>query len=121
MRTWTFNRFGVVKQLATDDQVIMCDYDRRRDFPRVPVMRAIVNRLGLRLLWFRQDRTRRGYHLVARFADRFSKMERVALQLLFGSDINREGLNFMRARSLRSYPSRFWEHRWNLLFERKIA
>lgn len=84
-------------------------------------MRAICNRLGLRLSWFRQDRTRRGFHLVARFVERFSMIERVALQMLFGSDLNREGLNFMRARSLAAFPSRFWNKRANLLFERKLA
>lgn len=120
MRTWSFERFGVVKQLATDDRLIMCDYDRRRDFPRVQVMRALCNRLGLRMLWFRQDRTRRGFHLLARFADALSPMEAIAIQLLFGSDPNREGLNFMRARSLAVFPSSFWQSRWNLLFERKI-
>lgn len=109
-----------MKEFADDARVIMCDYDRPKDFPPVPVMRAIVNRQGLTLLGFRQDRTRRGFHLVAWFRESFTKMERVCLQLLFGSDPNREGLNFKRARSLNRYPSRAWERRWNLLFERKL-
>lgn len=110
----------MVKTFSDDDRVIMCDYDRPEDFPPVPVMRAIVNRQGYTVRWFRQDRTRRGFHLLVGFRETLTKYERIILQLLFGSDMNREGLNFKRARSLNRFPSSEWELRWNLLFERKL-
>lgn len=119
-RTWQVSRFGVVKEWADDPRVLLCDYDRPGDCPRVPQLRAVCNRVRIHALWFRQDRTRHGWHLVVRCRERFTDMERVNLQLLLGSDPNREGLNFFRARSLAAFPSAFWSRRWNLLFERKI-
>lgn len=46
-------------------------------------------------------------------------MEVVALQLLLGSDSNREAFNFQRARVLGDVPA-FWLNRWNVSYQEKL-
>ena len=111
----------MVKDYGDDPRVLLCDYARPHYPPRIPHLRAHANRLGLRVRACRYDRTRKGWHLVIWTDDPLSKMERIALQAIFGSDRQREGLNFLRARSLNAFPSAFWERRWNLLFSRKLT
>lgn len=46
-------------------------------------------------------------------------MEVVALQMLLGSDMNREAFNFQRAHVIGDAPA-FWQDRWNVLYSEKL-
>jgi hypothetical protein len=77
--------------------------------------------VGIRPLWIRTDRTRRGWHLIARIGMSLAPSEIVALQAILGSDDRRETLNLMRAIGLRLHRlPRYWRNRYNLLFDRKL-
>lgn len=112
-----FRRWGIIKELAEPDK-IMCDFDNK--VPPTPPIQSLVHTLGLRLLWERWDRTRRGWHLVVKIAQKLTQAEIVAAQAILGSDPARERLNLCRAISIRLHPSKFWEKRVNVLYSRKI-
>lgn len=73
--------------------------------------------LGVRIVWARYDKTRRGYHVIVRFTRRFSPVEIVAMQALCGSDSKREALNLAR---VMSRYNRNGIKRWNLLYRVKL-
>lgn len=56
-----------------------------------------------------------GLHIVVRIAGRFPKMDRVALQLILESDVERECQNFRRAKQ----ASAAWGPDWQVLFKRR--
>jgi hypothetical protein len=84
-------------------------------------MFAVLRTIGLRPVWVRTDRTRRGWHVRIRLTRRLLPAETVALQALLGSDDRRECLNLMRVMSLaRQDPGPYFRRRWNLLFKEKL-
>lgn len=81
----------------------------------------VLRTIGLRPIWLRTDRTRRGWHIVIRLTRALLPAECVALQALLGSDDRRECMNLLRVMSIaRRDPGPFWRHRWNLLFSYKL-
>lgn len=83
-----------------------------RRFPRV------CRVIGNRPLWFRYDRTRRGWHVVIYWRYEMSPWMLLALQAILGSDWRRESMNFARLASGRT--DRFSMERWNILYEEKM-
>jgi len=117
--SWTLSRFGRVDDTARPS-LLLCDYDFRR-VPRMRPMMAVLRTIGLRPIWLRTDRTRRGWHVIIKLTRALQPAETVAVQALLGSDSRRESLNLMRAMSVtRRDPGRFWRGRWNLLFSSKL-
>jgi len=133
-----FIKWGVIGELHEDDK-ILCDFDdkvatrisRRRmgklvinstssKQPPSPPLQSLAHTLGVKVLWQRWDRTRRGWHLIIKIAQRLTIAEIIAAQAILGSDRDRERLNLARAISVRLRPSRFWKARANLLYRRKL-
>ena len=105
---------GVVKQYA-EPHTTMVDLDTP-DVPRLLHAWWVARVLGIRPLYIRIDRTRRGWHVVTVWNTRFKPLEIVALQAILGSDPRREAFNLIRVRS-----GKGGNRRWNLLFESKIT
>lgn len=141
-RALKIDRFGVVKQRARADLVLIdldlprsyriarrCKYGRplplavARGLCPIRVIRAVCSRIGLHPVSVRYDRTARGFHVVIQlpWRERLQRAETCALQACLGSDDRREALNLARARSIRQFgaPPHALD-RWNLLFERKL-
>lgn len=93
----------------------MCDYDQDEPISLVKIWSEAA-RLGLRPRWVAYDRTARGWHVTIEWNKNLSPGETVALQLLFGSDIERERFNL--ARVIQGRAGR--NPRWNLEFEYKL-
>jgi hypothetical protein len=104
---------GIVKQYA-DPFLTMCDYDGKWRPSIVRIMR-VATMLRLKPRMIREDKTRRGWHILIEWNRRLSPLEQVAIQCVLGSDIQRETYNLARVMSGKQSP------RWNLLFERKIT
>lgn len=98
----------------------MLDFDFRR-VPRLSSIWAVCRIVGLRPIWIRTDRTRKGWHVVIRLRQSLSNAEIVAAQAIMGSDNRREALNLMRAIAIRQRdPGPTFRDRWNLLYENKL-
>ena len=120
MKPWTFRRFGIVKELARPDRLLL-DFDFRR-VPRLRSIWAVCRIVGLRPAWIRTDRTRHGWHAVIQLCAPLTNAEIVACQAIMGSDSRREALNLMRVIAIRQRdPGPAWRDRWNILFERKLT
>lgn len=78
-----------------------------------------LNRLELVPVAVRCDRTRRGWHILIWIRGSLDLGLVVALQLLLGSDRDRESFNWYRAMRLRRAP-KFWRGRANVLYEVKL-
>ena len=85
-----------------------------------PPLQSLAHTLGLKIVWQRWDKTRRGWHLTVKVKQKLTLAEIVCCQALLGSDSARERLNLARAISLRLHPSKFWEARANILYKRKV-
>jgi hypothetical protein len=105
---------GLVKAYARPDTTY-CDYDTETP-PPVRVVYELAQWLGIRPLFIREDRTRRGWHRVIRWNRKFTPGVIVALQMAMQSDAKRERFNLLRVLSGDAESNR----RWNLLFERKL-
>jgi hypothetical protein len=105
---------GVVKAYARPDTTY-CDYDSPKA-PPVWDVYQLAQRLGIKPLYIREDRTVRGWHRVVRWNRKFEPFCIVAMQLAMGSDLNREGFNLLRVLSGDARKNK----RWNLLFDRKL-
>lgn len=95
---------------------VKCDYDYRK-FP--PVGKALfrLRFLGVRVCTARISRsTHCGWHIVFYCSGRCSNFGIIALQLLCGSDPNREMFNYARVLQLDRAP-RYWKSKWNILYE----
>lgn len=114
-------KFGIVKARTVLSRVYL-DFDRRR-VPRLVPLWAVCRIVGLRPIWIRSDRTRRGWHVVIALRERLEPAELVALQACMGSDRRRETLNLLRVIGMRRSPIRstFWHTRWNLLYASKLT
>ncbi len=66
------------------------------------------------------SRSRRGWHLLVNLGHKLSNAERVALQVLCGSDPAREMYNLIRVFALARRQSAHFAARWNVLFARKL-
>ena len=97
-------------------RVLRLDFDKKRlttaDIDRVVVALRFCR---VRPVYFRLDRTRRGWHVVVVLVRRLPAMATVALQAIAGSDWKREAFNFGRARVWSQLPE-FWKTRWNVLY-----
>lgn len=78
-----------------------------------------LQRLELTPVAVRLDRTRRGWHVLLWLPGRLHIGLVVALQLLLGSDRNRECFNWYRAARWARTP-RFWRGRLNVLYAEKL-
>ena len=67
----------------------------------------------------RVDRTRRGWHVLLWLPGRVDAGLVVALQLLLGSDRDRECFNWYRVARFRGAPA-FWRRRANVLYAEKL-
>lgn len=86
-----------------------------------PPLQSLAHTLGLKIVWQRWDRTKRGWHLTVKVRQKLTLAEIVCCQALLGSDPARERLNLARAISLRLHPSKFWQARANILYRRKVT
>jgi hypothetical protein len=102
---------GIVKTYAKTNQTF-CDFDGWR--PSLSRVWRIAAMLRITPRWIREDKTKRGWHLVIEWSRQFTRVELVALQCLLGSDLQRETYNLARVMSGKK------SERWNLLFERKL-
>lgn len=117
-----FEAIGVWKNDTAGSQgsQALCDFDFSFS-PRLSRVWATLRIVGIKPKYVRLDRSRRGWHLVVALNFRLRPAELTCLQLLFGSDRRRETLNLMRVIAIRRGKlGKFWQDRWNLLFERKL-
>jgi hypothetical protein len=98
---------------------IKLDYDGT--FPRDFWFRVgvVLRTQRLRVVAWRRERTRHGWHVVICVANRVSFQRVVLLQALMGSDWKRECFNSRRALAWRHVPP-FWRTRANVLYSRHI-
>lgn len=82
-------------------------------------MAATLRRLGLHVRGMRWDRTRRGWHVLVWVRERLDLAAVVAVQVLGGSDREREIFNLYRAVRIHRAPA-LWRRRANVLYERKL-
>lgn len=115
------HRFGKVDH-ADHPYYLYIDVDRQGTTQVSRRTRTIARILRLSIVWICYRRTRRGWHLIVRLHDRTQLAERIAIQILCGSDRFRETLNLMRLRSIRTQQirSRFWRGRANILYAEKL-
>lgn len=75
----------------------------------------VFHMLGYGVDSIRQDKTRRGWHVVIEVRRRLAPKTVVALQAILGSDPRRELFNLVRVLGLARH-SMFWRERWNVLY-----
>ena len=118
--------WGRVKEFAHPARTF-CDYDKPRKPPSAAEIAWVAATLGMRPLWCRLDRTRRGWHLIVQWQQKrngrwraadLKPAEAVAIQAILGSDPKREALNLMRTMSDYDAAGR---RRWNILYAEKIT
>lgn len=112
-----WQRWAVVKETARADTTL-CDYDG-------PMPRDICERvwrlagiLEARPRWIRQDRSKRGWHLIVRWNRQFTPAELTAMQAILGSDPAREALNLRRTLAGVDTPEQ--KKFWNILYQNKL-
>lgn len=100
----------------TAGHLLKLDYDGAR-LPGDWMARVgfVLRQFGVRVVWVRLDRTRRGWHVTAALSRHVPPLRLVLLQALCGSDYRRETFNGVRAGRLRGVPP-FWLARFNQLF-----
>lgn len=104
----------------SDPRKIFLDFDRCRT-PRLRSLFALFRMLQLRVLWIRDDKTRKGWHRVIALRQALPRLATCAIQYDLGSDPRRERLNLMRLlRTQDSGLSPFQERRWNILYRTKL-
>lgn len=84
-----------------------------------PALWRTLHRLELTPRAVRVDRTRRGWHVLVWLRGRVDPGLVVALQLLLGSDQDRECFNWYRVARAKRAPA-FWNRRANVLYEVKL-
>lgn len=106
------HRPGRVDRYA-EANVTMCDYDGP-ELPELWRVWKLARQLGAAPVMVEDRKTAHGWHRVIVWNREFSRMETIAIQLLLGSDREREAFNLRRAMTgTRS-------DRWNLLFTHKL-
>lgn len=119
-------KFGIIDTFGGPRDLLL-DFDRSSREPRLLTRRityriwGLCRRAGLRPHAIAWSRSRKGWHVHVHLSRRLTNGEIVAAQAILGSDRRRESLNLMRILAIRrDPPRRYWRHRWNVLFERKV-
>lgn len=107
------DEWGLVKREHVAG-ITLCDYDEPAQPPALTDIWRLAARLDMIPEWCEYDRTRHGWHLIIRWDRELSPAETVCIQLLLGSDANRETFNLQRVLTGDINP------RWNILFHRKL-
>jgi hypothetical protein len=94
--------------------------NRANEAPEIP-LESLCHITGLSVRWVRWDRTQNGWHVVIKVSQKLTLSETIAAQAILGSDRKREMLNLARCISIRKRPSRYWEQRANILYEKKLG
>lgn len=111
-------RVAIVDHYAAPNKSL-CDYDSPALPPALDRVMGIGRMIGAKPVAMELARTRRGWHMAIIWDRDFQPAQLVALQLLLGSDPNREALNL--ARVLCGIDTEAKERGWNILFETKVA
>jgi hypothetical protein len=94
---------------------ILLDLDNCRRFFRKEIIRRL-SRCGVQVLRIRSKKSPggNGMHVFIIIKGTFGRYERIALQSICGSDLEREAQNFRRARL--AVPQ--WKDNWNVLYKK---
>lgn len=115
--------YGIVETYGGQSDLLLdCD----ESSPRAAMLMLcnvlrVCRFIGVRCRHAHATRSRRGWHLRIILNRKFSDVERVALQILSGSDPAREMYNLIRVFSLAAHPDAHFGARWNVLFSRKLT
>jgi len=112
---WYFGKPGIVKRYASPNQTLG-DYDYDTLTTELEWLFSTAHRLNICASTIGLERTKRGWHMTVIWNRRFKPSEIVMIQLLLGSDIQRERLNAQRIMSGKAS-----NRRWNLLFKEKLV
>jgi hypothetical protein len=115
--------YGIVKHYGADNELLL-DCDESSPRAAMQLCRAVFRVcrfVGLRCSHPHLTRSRRGWHLRVNVNRRLSGSERVALQILSGSDPGREMFNLIRVFTLDTHRNAHFAQRWNVLFTRKLS
>lgn len=105
---------GRIRTYGADAKLTLVDIDRKKS-PTLERIRRVSRVIGVSVDWACIARSSSGrWHLIVRWKERFSDMERIAVQLMLGSDWKREMHGFYRLRSGTK------SKRWNFLFSEKL-
>lgn len=95
---------------------------RRNGAAKLGPIFSALHICGLRAVWIRCDRTRKGWHIVVRLSERLAPAETIALELVCGSDRRRANLDLMRLLEMRKHATeKFWRRRWHILYSEKLV
>jgi hypothetical protein len=115
--------FGKMAHYSRPDMAYL-DFDLKRpnrNSPRLNPLFVVSRLVGVHPEWFCYERTRRGWHVIIKLAEKLKRAELVALQACLGSDRRREALNLMRVLGIRCYGvTGYWARRWNILYGGKL-
>jgi hypothetical protein len=119
-----FEKFGHIDRVSDipEGYAAHMDYDNPEGPPSVPSLHSILRVIGSSANAISYSRTRRGWHITIILSERLTRAELVALQSILGSDSMRESLNLMRCIQIRLSGKRlpkFWQQRWNILYDYK--
>lgn len=119
-RKYIFAKWGKLDDTDRARQLLV-DLDYRR-LPRLNPILARIRRIGAQVRWASVNRSRNGWHLAIGLNRSYGRAERIAMQLLCGSDFGRETHNLRRHLSIeRSDPGKFWKDRANIFFSEKLS
>ena len=96
----------------------LCDYDSPAKPPRLDRILGLARMIGAKPRAIELARSRRGWHMAIIWNRDFEPAQLIALQLLLGSDQNREALNLSRV--LCGLHTEAHERGWNILFSSKV-
>lgn len=110
-------RVAIVEHFAAP-HLTLCDYDAPQKPPALDRIMWIARMVRAKPRAIELSKTKRGHHMVIAWNREFEPAETVALQLLLGSDQNREALNLSRVLAGIDSPAK--RRGWNLLFRCKV-
>lgn len=111
-------RVAIVDHYAAPNKTL-CDYDRPARPPDLDRVQGIGRMIGAKPIVVELAPTRRGWHMAIIWNREFEPAQLVALQLLLGSDQNREALNLSRVLCGIQTPAQ--KRGWNVLFKTKVV
>ncbi len=119
-----FDKFGELDyglmSLPKASTVFM-DYDSPVDIPSIGELHSIARIIDISPVAVCYKRTRRGWHIAITFLERFTAIELIAIQAIYGDDPMRGALNFMRYwQSKGKKVPKFWRDRSNILYQKKL-